>query len=76
MLMGQYLHNLEKKQKEFIYHQYNELPIVVNEIINNHVASSIAICPVLTLKSHARKDQLAMKNVLIQNVVKQSAGRR
>jgi hypothetical protein len=25
------------------------LPIVVNEIINNHVASDIAICPVLTL---------------------------
>lgn len=51
-----------------------ELPIVVNEIINSHVASSIGICPVLILKSHARKDQLAIKNVVIQNVVRQSAG--
>jgi hypothetical protein len=51
-----------------------ELPIVVNEIINNHVASSIDICPVFSLKSHARIAQLAIKKRLIQNVVKHNAG--
>ncbi len=48
--------------------------MVVNEITNNHVASSIDICPDFSLKSHARIDQLAMKNKLIQNVVKHNAG--
>lgn len=60
-----------KKERKLI-----KLPIVVNEIINNQVASSIGICPVLTLKSQARIDQLAIKNVVIQNDVKQSAGCR
>ncbi len=89
--MEQYLHNLKKKKKTIIKKFFflssfiinrktkktrnSSLPIVVNEIINNHVESSIDICPVLTLKSHARIHQLAIKNVVIQNVVKQSAGR-
>lgn len=50
------------------------IPIVVNDIVNNHVASTIDMCPVFSLKSHARIDQLAMKSVLMQNVVKHNAG--
>jgi hypothetical protein len=48
--------------------------MVVNEMRNNHVESSIDICPVFSLKSQARIAQLAMKKVLIQNVVKHNAG--
>ncbi len=49
MSKEQYLRNLNEQSNEKNFKEIFVLPIVVNEIINNHVESSIDICPVFTL---------------------------